>query len=158
MTAFPQANQIATIDFRSLASKVRKNDRFCWECLPAAALNLVSPNPQLPQLRSLHLQDNPVATNSNLIELVKSAFPNLLLLNGEAVALFHVSVSHIVFSANFELLCASLHQLVQDAAAARSNAADDASQLDAISASTFASTCRLDMSTISHLVHDGFCE
>ncbi|GAB9463001.1 hypothetical protein Gpo141_00000477 [Globisporangium polare] len=66
-------NEITMIDFRSLAFK-------------------------LPQLRSLHLQGNPVALSEDLVTRVKSSLPNLLLLNGEAVALSHAT--HLISDAD----------------------------------------------------------
>jgi hypothetical protein len=42
------------------------------------------------------LQDNPVSSNKDLVALLQKHFPKLLLLNGKAVALFHVRIGDYV--------------------------------------------------------------
>lgn len=46
--------------------------------------------PQLPRLRSLHIDGNPVASRPDLVSRVCSAFAELITLNGEAVVLHEV--------------------------------------------------------------------
>lgn len=86
-----QTNEITGIDFRALASNVREDETWLPTCLKLLTVVEIGFICQLPLLRSLHLQGNPVAAREDLLALVKSSLPNLLLLNGEAVALSHVS-------------------------------------------------------------------